>query len=165
MSKTSATDQRFLAKLQQWLRGRKEVLLMIRHPYSAGSKDFELYTSFRLLKTRLKKLKPGTWVILFRKPQLPVRGVVDDALVRQGLEHLPDGSEYLISERVPRTFGRSTWYQWCTGRSHAKMREDLEKLRGHEVALGAYPPWVKETKDVISAIVPDEEGGIHIAVY
>ena len=165
MSQTSSADKKFLIKLQRWFRTREEVLLMIRHPYSAGSKDFELYASYKTLKTRLRALKPCTWVVVFRLPQLPVRGVVDAALVKKCLECVVDGAEYLISEREPRTFGRSTWYQWCTGRSHSKMRDDLDKLHGHEVAMGAFPPWVKETKDVLYAVVPEEDGVVRPGIY
>ncbi len=165
MSQTSSTDRQFLAKLQRWFRTREEVLLMIRHPYSAGSKDFELHVTYKTLKTRLRALKPSTWVIVFRQPQLPVRGVVDATLMKKCLEHVGDGVEYLISERMPRTFGRSTWYQWCTGRSHSKMREDLDKLRGQEVAVGAFPSWVKETKDVVYAVVPEEDGAVRPGIY
>lgn len=165
MSQTSSTDKKFLSKLQRWFRTREEVLLMIRHPYSAGSKDFELHGNYKALKTRLRSLKPSTWVIIFRQPQLPVRGVVDATLVKKCLECVGDGTEYLISERVPRTFGRSTWYQWCTGCSHTKMRDDLDKLHGHEVAMGAFPPWVKETKDVIYAVVPEEDGVVRPGIY
>jgi hypothetical protein len=165
MSHTSSADKKFLAKLQRWFRSRREVLLMIRHPYSAGSKDFELHGSYKALKTRLRGLKPSTWVVIFRQPQLPVRGVVDGAFVKKCQECVVDGAEYLISERVPRTFGRSTWYQWCTGRSHAKMREDLDKLHGCEVAMGAFPPWVKETNEVIHAVVPEEDGVVRPGIY
>ena len=61
-TQTSSTDKKFLGKLQRWLRSRREVLLMIRHPYSAGSKDFELYTTYKSLKARLRALTPATYI-------------------------------------------------------------------------------------------------------
>jgi hypothetical protein len=167
MSKISSTDKKFLATLQRWFRSRKqkEVLLMIRYAFAAGSKDFEIHTTYKALKARIRKLKPCTWIVVFRQAQLPVRGAVDEDLIQQCLACVADGSDYLISERTPRTYGRSTWYHWSSGRSHEKMLGDLEKLRGQEIAAGPYPAWLKETQDVVSAIVPDEDGAVKLGIY
>jgi hypothetical protein len=43
--------------------------------------------------------------------------------------------------------------------------EALEDSRGIPVAVGLYPPWLGDTDDVVSAIVPDENGIVRISVY
>jgi hypothetical protein len=165
MSRTSTKDPKFRGKLQRWLRKQGEVLVMLRHPYAAGSKDFEFFTAYKDLGERLRKLKPCTWVVVFKEPQLPVRGVVDDALIAACVAHIADGADFLISELTRLTYGRSTWFNWSAGRSHAELRKGLEKLRGTPVAVGHYPPWVKESDVVISAIAPDETGVVRLGVY
>jgi hypothetical protein len=163
--RTSTKDPKFRAKLQRWLRRQGELFVMIRHPYAAGSKDFEFFTIYKELGARLRKLKPGTWLVVFKEPQLPVRGVVDEALINACVEHLDDGAEFLISERTKLTYGRSSWFNWSAGRSHAELRQALEKLHGQPVAVGRYPAWMKECDGVVSAIVPDETGAVRLAVY
>ena len=165
MSRISTKDPKFRGKLQRWLRKQGEVLVMLRHPYGAGSKDFEFFTAYKDLGTRLRKLKPSTWVVVFKERQLPVRGVVDDTLISMCLEQIADGADFLISELTRLTYGRSTWFNWCAGRSHAELRKGLEKLRGTPVAVGHYPPWMKESEMVVTAIAPDETGAVRMAVY
>jgi hypothetical protein len=45
------------------------------------------------------------------------------------------------------------------------LREELEGSRGVAVAVGLYPPWLEDTEDVISAVVPDEHGAVKSGVY
>ena len=53
---TSATDREFLSTLQNWLRARPEILVLIRYSRAAGSKDFEFFSSFEALTTRFGQL-------------------------------------------------------------------------------------------------------------
>jgi hypothetical protein len=45
---------------------------------------------------------------------------------------------------------------FCQPKSHPELREALEESRGNAVAVGLYPPWLKDDSDVISCYVPDE---------
>ena len=113
----------------------------------------------------MRQLSPQTSVIAFRQPQLPVRGVVDDTFVEKCLSAIPDGPEFLILETVRKAYGRFSWFHWAAGTSHAELREELEDLRGCQVAAGFYPPWLKDSENVISALVPDEHGTVNSGVY
>lgn len=165
MSYASSTDKRFLATLDEWLQGKREILLLIRYSHAAGSKEFEFFSSFETLSERLDSLPPRTCVTAFKQPQLPIRGVVDDDFITNCLSAIADGSEFLVVETTRRTAGRVSWFHHGAGESHAELREELEGLRGHTVAAGLYPPWVEDTRDVISAVVPDEHGRVVTGVY
>jgi len=165
MSYASLTDERFLATLDEWLRSQREILLLIRYSYAAGSKDFEFFSSFETLTKRLHSLAPRTCVTAFRETQLPFRGVVDENFITACLSGISDGLEFLVAETVPRKAGRALWFHHGAGESHAELREELEGLQGHTVAVGLYPAWLEDTDDVISAIMPDEGGAVTIGVY
>jgi hypothetical protein len=165
MSYAPSTDKRFLATLDEWLRSQREILLLIRYSHAAGSKDFEFFSTFEALTERLRSLPPRTCVIAFRQPQLPFRGVVDESFITTCLSAIPDGSEYLVADTTRRTAGAASWFHHGAGESHAELREELESLRGHAVAAGLYPPWLEDTDDVISAVVPDEHGVVTTGVY
>jgi hypothetical protein len=164
VSYISTTDKGFLATLQEWLCGQREILLLIRYCDAAGAKDFEVFLSFDTLAERLHELPSRASVIAFRQPQLPVRGVVDDDFITGCQSSIPDGAEYLILT-TRRSGDHFSPIRWSAGDSHAELREDLEDLRGSFVAVGLYPPWLEDTDDVISAYVPDEDGVVRPGGY
>ena len=161
----STKDAQFLRTLKSWLDTHAEVLLMIRYSGAAGSKRFEFFRSFREIAERMQELPPRTSVICFREPQLPLRGVVDDEFIAECLSRIPDGSEYLVVETTRRVYGQASWFHHGAGESHAELSEELEDARGRPVAAGAYPPWLYDTEDVISAVVPDADGTPRSGVY
>ena len=50
---------------------------MIRFSHAAGSRSWEFFSSFARFRERIGQCEPRTCFIIFRKPQLPLRGVVD----------------------------------------------------------------------------------------
>jgi hypothetical protein len=165
MGYASATDSKFLGTLGSWLRSLPEILVLIRYSHAAGNKDFEFFSSFEALWNRIRQLPPSTSIIAFRQPQLPLRGLVDEAFVASCLSSVPDGSEFLVLETVRRAYREMSWFHWVGGETHAELREALEDARGAPVAVGPYPPWLADTDDVVSAIVPDENGIVRVGVY
>jgi hypothetical protein len=163
MGYASATDPKFLGTLESWLLSLSEILVLIRYSAAAGSKDFELFASFVALSKRIRQLPPRTSIVAFRQPQAPLRGVVDEDFVASCLSCVPDGSEFLVLETARR--GERSWFHWMAGETHAELREALEGSRGAPVAVGPYPPWLVDSDDVISAIVPDENGIVRVGVY
>jgi len=165
MGYASATDPKFLGTLESWLRSLPEILVLIRYSGAAGNKDFAFFSSFEALSNRIRQLPPSTSIIVFRQAQLPLRGVVDDDFIASCLSRVPDGSEFLALETAHRAYGEKSWLHWVAGETHAELREALEDSRGIPVAVGLYPPWLGDTDDVVSAIVPDENGIVRISVY
>jgi len=81
------------------------------------------------------------------------------------MRNIPDGSEFLMLQTIRTVSGKASWFHWADGNSHAELREVLEKSRDLPVAVGIYPPWLIDTDDVISAIVPDEHGIVRVGIY
>jgi hypothetical protein len=165
MSHASATDPRFLGTLESWLNSLPEILVLIRYSAAAGNKDFGLFSSFGVLSGRIRQLPPSTSIVAFRQPQLPLRGLVDEGFIASCLSFIPDGSEFLVLEATRRAYGERSWVHWDAGESHAELREALEDSLGTPVAVGPYPPWLEDTGDVVSAIVPDVNGIVRVGVY
>lgn len=165
MSYPSTTDPTFLGTLKSWLRGQREILVLIRYSHHAGSKDFEFFTSFVTLSERIRKLPTLACITAFRRPQLPLRGIVDDHFVASCACSIPDGSEFLLLEAARREYCGMSWFHHSTGESHAELREELEEARGVPVAGGLYLSWLVDTDDVVSAVVPDACGGTSGGVY
>ncbi len=165
MSYTPTTDAKFLGTLELWLRTQREILVLIRYSAAGGAKDFEFFSSFQSLTDRVRCLPPLTCVIAFRQPQLLLRGIVDDEFIGRCLSSIPDGSEYLVVEATRRVYGPQSWFHYGAGVSHAELREELVESRGLPVAVGLYPPWLEDTDDVISAVVPDEHGAVKSGIY
>jgi len=99
------------------------------------------------------------------KPQLTLRGIVDDGFIENCVRNIPEGSEFLVVETAQRTYGRASWIHDVAGETHAELREALEDSRGNAVAVGLYPPWLKHDPDLISSYVPDEDGAVRPGAY
>jgi hypothetical protein len=165
MAYAAITNPIFVGKLQAWLESQSEILVLILYSHAAGSRSFEFFDLFDALVKRLLELPPLTCVVAFKQPQLPLRGVVDDDFIAACLKAIPDGEEYLITETVRRIDGRASWYRNAAGTTHAELVEDLNESRQRPVAVGVYPPFVEDTDDVISAVVPDENGNTRGGAY
>ena len=165
MSLKSAAGEEFLKTVEDWLRSQGEVLILICYSRAAGAKEFEFYTSFAALQKTLHKLQAETCVKVFRNPQLPLRGIVDDEFIGKCLDSVPDGSEYAVVETVSTRMGQYSSFNYSAGVSHDALRESLESSRGKPVAVGEYPPWLEDSPDVISGYVPAEDGKVRQGVY
>jgi len=161
----STTEKKFLKSLEDWLHGQSEVMILVRYSRAAGNKSFELYTSFAALTQRLAQLKAETSVTAFRRPQLPLRGYVDDEFIGKCLSVIPAGSEFLVLETDPRMAAQQWLYHYEAGESHDELRQVLEGLRARLVAVGEYPQWLNDSPDVISAYVPHQDGTVKAGVY
>jgi len=162
---TSTADSKFLETLESWFHVQPEILVLFRYPYAAGTKEFVFFSSFQNLKEGIRPLPTRTSVVAFRKPQLPLRGIVDDQFIARCLSNIPEGSEFLITETVRRVYGKMSWFHNSGGVSHAELQEELADCRGTSVAVGLYPPWLDDSDDVVSAIVPDEDGVVRPGAY
>lgn len=161
----STTDKNFLKTLENWLAGQSEIMILVRNSRVAGNKSFEFFTSFAALRERLSRLKAETSVTVFRKPQLPLRGRVDDEFIGKCLGLIPAGSEFLVLETDPRMATQQWLLHHEAGESPDELQQVLDGLRGRLVAVGEYPPWLKDSPDVISAYVPNQDGTVKAGVY
>jgi hypothetical protein len=161
----STKDKRFLGLLESWLESKPEILVLIRYSRAAGNKDFQFFSSFAVLSDRLSHLSPSTGVTAFGQRRLPVRGIVDEAFIVECLNKIPDRTEFLVLDIEPRTTSGEPCPHHVAGESQMDLREALEELRGRRVAVGPYPIFWDESPDVVSGIVPDENGAVTPGVY
>jgi hypothetical protein len=161
----STTDPEFLATLARWFETEPELLVLFRFRAAAGARDYELYSSLSSLTAKIRGLRPGTAVTVFRERHLPIRGIVDDALLNRCVEAIPAGAEYLLVETTASVAGSLTWFHHGTGESHAELREDLESSRGKPVAVGVHPVWPGSATDTLHGVVPDTDGVVRRGPY
>jgi hypothetical protein len=154
----ASTDPNFLTKLMGWFETTPEALVLFRFRSAAGSRSYEFYSSSAALLERIHRLPEGTAISVFRGPQLPMRGVVDDQFISGCLDTIPDGAEYLLVETVASVAGSHSWFHHGAGESRVELRDDLEWSRGKPVAVGLHPPWPGDDEDPLSAVVPDSDG-------
>jgi hypothetical protein len=95
-----------MKRIADSIQAHGEVLVLIRWPDAGGSKSFELFREMSAFMGRLAPLPERTSVIVFTQPQLPIRGMVDDELIRRAVEHISASTEYLIAGRDLVTYGR-----------------------------------------------------------
>jgi hypothetical protein len=165
MSYAPTTDPQFQSTVESWFRSQDELLALIRYSHAGGNREYEFFSRIQDFAMRLSQLPHLTCVIVFRQPQLPIRGVVDDDFIATCLKSIPDGAEYCVTETVRRVYGRASWFHHASGESHAELRSDLDDCRGTPVAAGLYPPWLHDSADVISAVVPVEHGVARSGTY
>jgi hypothetical protein len=155
-----------MKRIADWIQAHGEVLVLIRWPNAGGSKSFELFREMSAFMARLAPLPERTSVIVFKQLQLPIRGMVDDELVRRAVEHIPESTEYLIAGLDLVTHERYADYPNASGESHDELVAALRDWRpDHRVAVGRYPEWWEDTENVIAAYVPDMDGNVRPASY
>ncbi len=159
MTTTCNTDRdvtrRFLDAVHAWIAENGEVLVVLRYLHGAGSRDYALIDSSTTFDLLVERCPLGTDIIVFKEPQLPVRGIVDDALASRLRRVLKDDDEYLIIDMTEVRAGdprRTGHFDSMEG-----LASDLEYLHGRDVAGGVCPPfWEADSPVMISA----SKGGI-----
>jgi len=167
MGYTSTQDPTFISTVQAWIESKKEVFALIRFHAAAGSKSFEFFQSMDAFKNRLNELHARTCITVFRDPQLPLRGCVDEEFIQTALAAIPDGAEFLVVALELTTIGRASWFHDAAGVTHDELVEELrhDYCYGKQVAVGNYPPWLDESDSVISAVVPNGDGSVTTGIY
>ena len=142
----------FLDRVDGWIHQSGEVLIILRYLRAAGAKDFALCHTRADFEMLIESLPTGTDIEVFRDPQLPVRGIVDEAFITSALGAIPGGQEYLLITTGTRPGSKISRFG-DIGCSHDELRESLDELKGTAVALGVCPDYC----------VPDHEGLVSAA--
>ncbi len=146
----------FLATVMEWIKATGEVFVVLRYLWAAGSKDYGFIANTREFETLVSVLPIGTDIIVFRKNQLPIRGIVDEPFIETALAEIEDGTEFLIVETSPEKEGDSRLHG-TIGDSHDDLIESLNDYIGMPVSLGPCPHFNDpDNEDMISAA----KGGI-----
>lgn len=159
-------DPRFCDQVRLWIAERGEVSALIQYHAAGGNKSFEFFTTLEAFRTRLEELPALTAVTVYERPQLPLRGVVDDMFISKAIIEIPDGAEYLIAGLEIITFGRQSWLDFIGGEGTNELITELRRRVGTRVAIGTYPSLDGGVDaGVICAIVPTRDGDIVGGIY
>jgi hypothetical protein len=139
---TSALDPRFLATVKRWIEQDGEVYVIYWYAKAAGSKDHYLFTSYERFLSNLTSTHAGLpfAVDVYRHPQFPVRGWVDDDLIKRALAETEDQTYWalLIFEDEPgKGEAISTWGD----RGHIALMKELQDYPGRYVVIGPDIHW------------------------
>lgn len=136
----------FVETVKGWLATSNELLIVMRYLRAAGAKDYLFIRSEAEFRQRIEACPLGTDIIVFRDPQLPIRGTVTSEFIAEIQSRIPDGAEYLIVRTSPdEPIGqRITGYP---GDTHADLVEDLSDIQGELVAVGLCPPFMAPDHD------------------
>ena len=171
---TSTTEARFLSEVEEMIKTRGEILVEFRYPYAAGDRDITLFDSFPSFQERLAALPPRVLVEVYRRHDLPLRGVIDEALIQAALTLLPGETQYLIVYLHPRNdWRRAEEYDRGAGwlpsfqndEGQEQLEEDLRDTLGEQAAIGAYPEWCEGSGNLIWAVVPSADGTVQVGAY
>lgn len=171
---TSTTDPRFLSEVEEMTNQRGEILAEFRYAYAAGSRDIIIFDSFLSFQERLAALLPRTLVEVYRRYDLPLRGVIDEALIYAALSLLPGETEYLIVYLQPRDDWRQAeeydqgkgWLNsFQNDEGQETLEEELRDTLGEQAAVGPYPERREASGNVLWAIVPNADGSVQVGAY
>ena len=147
---------RFLDQVAGWIAQGGEVLVVLRYLRAAGSKDFAFCHTRSEFELLVDTVGIGTDIVVFREPQLPLRGIVDQQFLEAACQAIPDGSEYLLVSKEVKG-DRQVCHFVDIGECHTELRESLNELFGTAAAIGLCPSFcVADHEGLISAA----KGGI-----
>jgi len=166
-------NTRFLSEVEEMIKTRGEALVELRYSRAAGKRDILLFDSFLSFQERLGTLPPPTLVEVYRHYDLPLRGVINEEMIRAALTLLGE-TEYLIVYLQPRNDWRyaaeydrgAGWLpSFQNDERQENLEEDLRDTLGEQAAVGPYPEWREASGNVLGAIVPNADGSVQVGVY
>jgi hypothetical protein len=120
--------------LQDWFSASAELFVALDRPHSGASGDFYILNTYPQYEDLIMKASPGSICYILRDKQLPIRGLVDAALIQQALDWFKDGDYYIIIE--PSFTYPQTLCLVGDGNTLQELERELRELLGTEVWLG-----------------------------
>jgi hypothetical protein len=127
-----------LALLSDWLEETGELYVDVYRPHSASSSSGYLVRSLQELKSLVVKQNDRPEIVfrIFRKQQLPLRGIASEELLEQALEQFPNGEPFYVAylDYYPEHCNRQ-----AEGDSHSQLRQAIKEEFGELIAIGSPP--------------------------
>ena len=166
MKNTSTANPEFKHAVTSILEVVGEIAVLLRFHAAAGGRSYEFYEAVDSFLERVEELPPQTSVLIFRRPQFPVRGIANDELIQQAKDAIPDGTDWVVVRTSPITMGSQSWYHVSEDCSHKQLEYELRDdfCWGYPVAVGAEPNFHDATV-VVSTEKPFEDGRIELGIY
>lgn len=139
----SALDPIFLSMVKRWIELDGEVYAMFWLVRAGGVKWYYVFTSYNQFLSALTSPalgSPSGVVDVYRHPQFPVRGWVDNAFVSRALSEIQDGQDWFLLSfddeiEKGRTIGA---FGDC---SHKALKQELQDNAGKYVMIGPDIHW------------------------
>lgn len=137
---TSATDPLFLKTVRDWIEKDGEIYAMFWFHRAGGTKRHWLFDSFAQFESILISTKGYCTLDVYRNPRFPVRGIVNDELIGQALDSIPDGEAWFLIAFEENDTQRVTLGAWGDN-THTALREELASHIGKMAAIGPDIHW------------------------
>ena len=166
MEDVSTSSADFAHSVGEVLESVGEIVALFRFHAGGGNRSYEFFKSSESFFDRVDELPPRTSVEVFRAPQFPIRGIADDVLIAEAKSRIPDGTDWAVVRTSLITMGSQSWYHDFEDSSHYGLENELrdEFCWGHPVAVGIEPDRL-DTKTVLSAVKPHEDGRVERGIY
>jgi hypothetical protein len=127
-----------LALLADWLEETGELYVDVDRPHSGGSSTGYLVRSLQDLKLLVVEQNDRPEIVfrIFRKQQLPLRGIASAELLEQALQQFPTGERFYVAH--PDYYPNHCNCQ-SEGKSHSELRQAVEEEFGELIAIGSPP--------------------------
>jgi hypothetical protein len=147
---------KFLDTVNGWIGQAGEVLVVVRYLRAGGAKDFTLCRSREEFAALVAHVPLGTDIEVFRDPQLPLRGVVDETFVAAAEAAVTPGQEYVIlTEAKKAGTPISSFSAFDIDREF--LKEILRDLAGQRAAFGRCPDFLAADHE---GLISASKGGI-----
>lgn len=166
MDNTTTASPDFNNEVASILESVGEIAALFRFHAAAGNRSYEFFETVDSFLARVNELPPKTSVLVFRTPQFPIRGTVNDELIQRAKAAIPDGTDWAVVRTSQITMGSQSWYHDFEDCSHKELEIELRDdfCWGHPVAIGVEPDWHDSTV-VVSAVKPFDDGRVEAGIY
>src|SRR6266496_2017638 len=152
----SVFDPSFQQLVRDWLTANDELYIVVRYAYAGGARAYLFIRSFNQFQQLLTSLPPQADVLVFRQPQLPLRGRADDDLLQRALTTIPDDREWVLVRLDERL---TVDLRPVFGDTHEELQAAIRGFWSQMIAVGLEPDWsAADHADLQSALVPLPDG-------
>jgi hypothetical protein len=146
----------FRRTVAAWMRSAEELLVVLRYLRAGGAKDYAFISSEAEFDSLINVCPVGTDIVVFRDPQLPIRGTVDATFINDAADRFKNGEEYLCVFLRTRSVGDPR-LPGEMGETVRGLIEDLNEHIGERVAIGPCPNFVVGDN---ASMISRSKGGI-----
>ena len=162
MEPKSTTTPDFINEALNILKQNGEILVVIRFPYMAGSKDFFIIKNENDFRQLLRNRKPKDSVTVMKSFSLLERGRATPEFITKVMQNLekPAGLEWLVIGKTNDKYLDN----WNWAETKEELKAEIEDRMGNEVTILEEPDWISDETS-INAYAPDDDGVVRPGAY
>ncbi|MBA4032665.1 MAG: hypothetical protein C0478_17495 [Planctomyces sp.] len=144
-------SDKFLSTVHEWIKATGDVFVVLRYLRGAGSRDHAFCYTPKMFYQLVEKSPDGADIVVFRKPQLVLRGFCDGDFVEAACKLVSDGEESLLLLMPPKD-SEGLCQSSRSQMSHDELRIEAMDYLNQLIAFGPVPRWFdNDHDDMISA--------------